>query len=49
VIVFHGYDDIALFAPLIDIPVGVGHLFQRIAPIDERFELARFNQIFEEQ
>ena len=45
----HSDDDISLFAPLIDIPVRLGNPFQRIAPIDDRFELARFNQVFEEQ
>lgn len=48
-IVVHGDDDISLLVPLIDVPVRLDNLFQRIAPVDDRFELARFNQVFEEQ
>jgi hypothetical protein len=33
---FHGDDDIALFASCVDIPVRVSNLFQWIAAIDDR-------------
>ena len=35
----HSYDDISLFVSFIDIPVSLGSLFQRIAPINDRFNL----------
>ena len=46
---FHSDDDISLFVPFFDIPVRLGHLFQRIASINDRFYLPRLNQLFEEE
>jgi len=45
---FHSYDYISLFVPFFDIPVRLGHLFQRIASIYGRFYLPRLNKLFEE-
>ncbi len=42
------YDDISLFVPFFDIPVSLGNLFQRIASIDDRFDLSRLNKFFDE-
>ncbi len=39
-------DDIALFVSLLDIPVSLDNVFQRIASIYEWFYLSRFNQHF---
>ena len=41
-------NDIALFLSCVDIPVGFGSLFQRIASIDDRFYLSRLNQLCKE-
>ena len=46
--VSYGDDHISLFLPCFDIPVSFGSLFQRIASINHRFDLPRFNQLFEE-
>ena len=45
---FHRDDDMALFLPGVDIPMGFGNLFQWIASIDDRAELSRLNQLCEE-
>ena len=45
----HSDDDISLFVPFFDIPVRLGHLFQRIASIDDRFYLSCLNQLCEEE
>ena len=45
---FHSDDYIALFVSCIDIPVGFGSLFQRIASIDDGVYLSRLNQLCEE-
>lgn len=34
---FHSDDDISLFVPILNIPEGLGSLFQGIASIDDRF------------
>ena len=47
VILFHRYDDIPLFVPLIDILVGLGSLFQWIALIYDRFYLSGLNKLLE--
>ena len=47
-IMFHSDDDISLFVPFFDIAVSLGDLFQRIAPIYDRFYLPRLNQLCEE-
>jgi hypothetical protein len=47
-ILCHGDDDISLFVSFFDIPVGLGDLFQWIASVYDRFDLARLNQLFEE-
>jgi hypothetical protein len=47
-IMFHSDDDISLFVALLDIPVRIGHLFQRIASIYDRFYLPSLNQFCEE-
>lgn len=39
------YDDISLFVSFFDIPMRLGSLFQRIASINDRFYLARFNKL----
>src|SRR5215471_642108 len=44
----HSDDDISLFVPLVNIPVGLDDLLQGIASINDRFDLARFNQFFQE-
>jgi hypothetical protein len=41
----HSDDDVSPFLPLFDIPVSFGDLFQRIAPIDDRFYLSRLNKL----
>ncbi len=43
VVVFHRDNDIALLVALIDVPMGIGHLLERVAPIDDRFEVSGFN------
>ncbi len=47
-IMFQSYDYIALFVPLVDIPVGLCSLIQWITPIDERLQLSRLNKLVEE-
>ena len=44
----HSYDDIPLFVSFVDIPVCLGDLFKRIAFINDRFYLSRFNKLSEE-
>ena len=46
-IMFRRYDDISLLVSFVDIPVGLGNLFQRIRSVDDRFYLSRLNQFFE--
>jgi len=41
----HSDDDIFLFVFFVDIPVSLGNLFQRIASINDRFYLSRFNKL----
>jgi hypothetical protein len=48
VVLRHSDDDVALLVSLVDIPMRLGDLFQRIAPIDDRFYLSRLNELFEE-
>ena len=40
----HSDDYISLFVSFIDIPVGLGSLFQRIASINDRFYLSRLRR-----
>ncbi len=47
VTMFHSYDYISLFMLCVDIPVGLDHLFQRIASIYDRFDCSRLNKLFE--
>lgn len=42
--VFHRDDDITLLVPLVDVPMSLGHLFERVASINDRSELSGFNQ-----
>jgi hypothetical protein len=46
-----GYSDgyVALFVPPCNISVGLYDLFQRVDSINDRFDLARLNQLFEER
>ena len=44
----HRDDDIALFVSGVDVAVSLGDLFQRIASINDRVDLPRLNQLFEE-
>ena len=44
----HSYNDISLLLSRFGEPVRLGHLFQRVAFVDYRLELARLNQLFEE-
>jgi hypothetical protein len=44
---FHSDDNISLFVTFVNIFVGFGNLFQRIASIDDGV-FPRLNQIFEE-
>jgi len=46
-VIFHGYDDIALFVSLINIPVGLSNLCPWIASINNRFHLPRLYELFE--
>ena len=48
VVMFDGYDDIALFLACFDIPVSLGNLFQRIASINDRFYPSGLDQLLEE-
>ena len=45
---FHSYDYISLFGSCFDIPVGLGHLFQWIAPVYDRLYLSCLDKVFEE-
>jgi hypothetical protein len=49
VIMFHRDNHTSPLVPLVDIPVGLGHLFQRVASINDRLYLARRNQLREEE
>ena len=44
----HGYDDIPLFMSFFNIPVSLDDLVQRIAPVDDRFDLSCLKQFFKE-
>ena len=46
---FHRNDHISLFMPLLDIAVRLDDLLQRIDPVNDRFELARLDQFFEQE
>ena len=48
VVMLYSDDDIALFVSLVDVPVSLDNLFQRIASVYDRFYLSRFNQLCEE-
>ena len=48
VVLHHRDDDIALFVSCFDIAVSLGNLFQWIASINDRSDLSRFNEFFEE-
>src|SRR5215472_16456931 len=39
-LVGHGQDHVASFVALVDIGVGLGHLLERVRPVDDRFERA---------
>ena len=41
--------NISLFVPLLDIAVRLDDLLQRIDPVDDRFDLARLDQFFEQE
>lgn len=43
-----GHYYMSLFLTRFDIPVSLGNLFQRIAPVDNRFDLSGLNKAFEE-
>jgi hypothetical protein len=43
----HRDDDISLFVSFVDIPVRLDDLLQRIAPIDNRFQLSCFSKLFD--
>src|SRR5579884_455207 len=43
----HSNDDISLFVPLVHIPVSLNDLLQWITSINDRFDLARFHELFE--
>ena len=45
---FQSYDYISLLVSLIDIPVSLGDLFQRIASVNDRFYLSSLNKLFME-
>jgi hypothetical protein len=40
---------IALFVPLLDIPVRLGRLFHLVALVDDGFDLPRFDQLLDGQ
>jgi hypothetical protein len=44
-VVFHSDDYISLFVPFLDVPEGLGSLLQRIASIDDRFQLSRLKEL----
>ena len=41
-------DDIPLFVSSVNISVCLDHLFQGIAPVNDRFDLPRLDQLFDE-
>ena len=43
----HRDDDIASFLTTFDVPVGLDDLLQRVAAIDDRFQLPRLDELFE--
>ena len=45
----HSYDYISLFVSLIHIPVRFDNLLQRVDSVNDRFQLARFDELFERQ
>jgi hypothetical protein len=45
-VVSHSDDYVSLLMPFLDVPEGLGSLFQRIASIDDRFQLSRLNKLF---
>jgi hypothetical protein len=47
IVLFHRDDDIALFVPLVNIPVSLDHLLQWIASINDWLYLPRFNEFCE--
>ncbi len=48
IITFQSYYYISLFLSCFNIPVSLGNLFQRIAPVYDRFYLSRLNKFFED-
>ena len=46
-VMFHNNYHIPLLVPLVDVPVSLNDLFERIASIDDSLELSRLNQFFE--
>src|SRR5215210_4483190 len=44
----HSDDDISLFAPCVDMPVSVSHLFKCIAAINHRAKYPRFDKLKQE-
>ena len=44
----HNDDDISLFVASFDVPMSLGDLLQRITSIDDRLQLSRFYEVFEE-
>jgi hypothetical protein len=47
IVLLHSNDDISLFVSLVNVPVGLDDLLQGIASVNDRFDLARFNEFFE--
>ena len=43
----NGYDDASPFVPGIDIGMCLDNLFERIVPVDDRFERSRLSQLFD--
>ena len=46
-VVFNSDGDMALFLPTFYVPVCLSRLFQRKAPVDDRFYLPRFDKLFD--
>ena len=44
----HGDDHISFFVPFVHVAVRLGNLLQWIDPVDDRSDLPRFNEFFEE-
>lgn len=42
-------NDMAFFVPLLNIAVRLDDLIERIDPVNDRFELARLDQFFEQE